>query len=98
MHLLFVTSTTSGPARRMESVLASFQVRHRDRVEIRRIEAGADDELVERLGIHHVPALVFVDEERTRTVFEGRTTLEQLERALDSQTTTRRRSGREPRR
>lgn len=81
VHLLFVTSKTSGVGRRMESVVASLQSRNRGRVAIRRVDAEEDAQLVERLGVHEIPALVFVRDE-SLVKLEGRATLEELEQIL----------------
>jgi thioredoxin-like negative regulator of GroEL len=81
-RLVFVTSRTSGPARRMESVVASLQTRRRDRVSVRRIDANAEAELVSRLGVREIPTLFLVHGRHRVTRLEGRVTLEELERAL----------------
>jgi thioredoxin-like negative regulator of GroEL len=83
VRLLFVTSPTSGPARRMESVVASLQTRNRHRVSIRRIDAEAESDLVTRLGVREIPTLLFVQDRREELRLEGRATLEEIERALE---------------
>jgi len=81
VQLLFVTSKTSGVGRRMESVVASLQSRNRGRVAIRRVDADDDAQLVARLGVSEIPALVFVRDEGL-VKLEGRATLEELEQVL----------------
>ena len=84
VQLIFVTRRTSGVGRRMESVVASLQSRNRDRVVIRTVDADDDADLVARLGVHEVPALVFLQRDRGAVTLEGRATLEELEQALDA--------------
>ncbi len=84
VELLFVTRKTSGVGRRMESVVASLQSRNRDRVVIRTVDADTDADLVAELGVREVPALVFMRADHGVLTLEGKATLEELERALES--------------
>jgi thioredoxin-like negative regulator of GroEL len=84
VELLFVTRRTSGVGRRMESVVASLASRNRDRVAIRKVDADSDADLVARLGVRDVPVLIFVHDDRRVLTLEGKATLEELERALES--------------
>ena len=80
--LLFFTASTSGPARRMESLLAHLARKERGRLRIARIDAAESPEWVERLGIHEVPTLVLVKGKRTVGRLEGRVSAPQIERML----------------
>jgi thioredoxin-like negative regulator of GroEL len=82
LQLLFVSRRTSGVGRRMEPVVANFWMRHRSQFSIRRVDADADTELVERLGVRDVPALVFVRDRRPVKRIEGRASVKELEAAL----------------
>ncbi len=84
LRLLFVTSATSGVGRRMESILATLQTRKRHSVQIQRVDADDDAELVGRLGIDQIPTLVFVKNRRSVARIGGRATLEQIENTLAS--------------
>lgn len=84
VELLFVTRSTSGVGRRMESVVASLQSRNRDRVAITKVDADTNADLVAELGVREVPALVFMQADRSVLTLEGKATLEELELALES--------------
>jgi thioredoxin-like negative regulator of GroEL len=82
LRLLFVTRATSGVGRRMESILATLQTRKRDSVQIERVDADAEAELVEQLGIDQIPTLVFVKDRRSVARIGGRATLAEIENIL----------------
>ena len=81
--LLFFTTPTSGPARRMESLLAHLARKERARLRVSRIDVQATPELAERLGVDEVPALVLVKEKRPVARLEGRVSAPQIERMLE---------------
>ena len=62
--LLFFTQETSGPARRMESLLAHLARKERDRLRISRIDIKASPEWADRLCITQVPTLVLLEDHR----------------------------------
>ena len=80
--LLFVTRTTSGVGRRMESILATLQTRRRDAVHVRRVDADAEPDLVGELGVDQIPTLVFMRNRNSVARICGRTTLDEIERVL----------------
>ncbi len=82
LRLLFVTRATSGVGRRMESILATLQTRRRDSVQIQRVDADAEAELVGKLGVDQIPSLVFVKDRRSVARIAGRATLEEIETVL----------------
>jgi thioredoxin-like negative regulator of GroEL len=82
LRLLFVTRATSGVGRRMESILATLQTRKRDSVQIQRVDADVEADLVGRLGIEQIPTLVFVKDQRSVARIAGRATLEEIETVL----------------
>ena len=67
-QLLFFYDPTDGRARRIEGFLAQVLQRRRnhDAVTVRRIDARAHADLVERLGVRVTPALVVVHEKRVQ--------------------------------
>ena len=81
--LLFFTRPTSGPARRMESLLAHLARKERDRLRVSRIDIDASPEWAERLAVHTVPALVLIKERRPVARLEGRVSAPKIERMLD---------------
>jgi thioredoxin-like negative regulator of GroEL len=82
LRLLFVTRATSGVGRRMESILATLQTRKRDSVQIQRVDADVETDLVGRLGVDQIPTLVFVKDRRSVARISGRATLEEIENVL----------------
>lgn len=58
--LLFFAHERSGPARRMESVLAHLARVERDRLRVRKIDVDGRPDLAERFGVSDVPTLVVV--------------------------------------
>jgi thioredoxin-like negative regulator of GroEL len=82
LRLLFVTRATSGVGRRMESILATLQTRKRDSVQIQRVDADVETDLVGRLGVDQIPTLVFVKDRRSVARISGRATLDEIENVL----------------
>ena len=80
--LLFFTQETSGPARRMESLLAHLARKERDRLRISRIDIKASPEWADRLSITQVPTLVLLEDHRPVERLEGRASAPQIERML----------------
>ncbi len=81
--LLFFTSETSGPARRMESLLAHLARKERTRLRVSRIDVAQKPELADKLGVVDVPTLVLVKDRRPVARLEGRVSAPQIERMLD---------------
>jgi thioredoxin 2 len=81
--LLFFTTPTSGPARRMESLLAHLARKERTRLRVSRIDVDASPELAERLTVTDVPTLVLVKDRRPVARLEGRVSAPQIERMLE---------------
>jgi thioredoxin-like negative regulator of GroEL len=80
--LLFFTASTSGPARRMESLLAHLARKERGRLSIARIDTLQSPEWVERLRIEEIPTLVLVKGKRPIARLDGRASAPQIERML----------------
>ena len=81
--LLFFTTARSGPARRMESLLAHLARKERARLRISRIDIDAAPEWAERLKVTEVPTLVLVKDRRPVTRLEGRVSAPQIERMIE---------------
>ncbi len=81
--LLFFTTQTSGPARRMESLLAHLARKERARLRVSRIDVDGSPELAERLKVSDVPTLVLVKERRPVARLDGRVSAPQTERMLE---------------
>jgi thioredoxin 1 len=80
--LLFFTNGTSGPARRMESLLAHLARKERDRLRISRIDLDSSPEWAERFSIEDVPTLVLLKDKRPVERLEGRVSSPQIERMI----------------
>jgi thioredoxin-like negative regulator of GroEL len=80
--LLFFTKETSGPARRMESLVARIAARERGRLRLKIVDADRHPALVSKLAISDVPALVLLEGRRAVGRLEGRVTGAQIERML----------------
>jgi thioredoxin-like negative regulator of GroEL len=80
--LVFFCSRRSGPARRMESLLAHLARKEKHRIRIRRVDVDASPELAERFAITVIPTLVLVDGKRAVGRIEGRASAPRIERLL----------------
>ena len=58
--LVFFRSERSGPARRMESLLAHFARKERARLRVARVDVDDRPDLARRFEVESVPALVLV--------------------------------------
>jgi thioredoxin-like negative regulator of GroEL len=82
LQVVLVTRRTSGAGRRMESLLAQLQLRMRDRVDVRALDADERPDLVRRLGVSEIPSIVVVKNRRTVTVLGGRATFAEIEHTV----------------
>ena len=80
--LVFFCSRKSGPARRMESLLAHLARKEKDRIRIRRVDVDASPDLAEQFAITVIPTLVLVSGERALGRNEGRASAPRIERLL----------------
>jgi len=82
--LVFFTSNRSGPARRMESLLAHIARKKRDELRVRRVDVDRYPELAKRFRIEEVPSLALVKKNKVVARLEGRATAPNIESMLDS--------------
>ena len=80
--LVFFTSERSGPARRMESLLAHLARKERTRVRIMRVEVGDQPELAQKFRVQDVPTLVLVRRKQVVDRLEGRASAPKIEAML----------------
>jgi thioredoxin 1 len=80
--LVFFTSRTSGPARRMESLLAHIARKERDLVEIKKVDVDERPDIAERFRVSQVPALALVSGKRVVARLDGRSTAPKIEALL----------------
>ncbi len=82
-QLVFFTSHRSGPARRMESLLAHIARKERDRLRVSKVDVDDRPDLAERFRVDQVPALALVVERRVVSRLEGRATAPRIESMLE---------------
>jgi thioredoxin-like negative regulator of GroEL len=80
--LVFFWSERSGPARRMESLLAHVARKERSRLRVMRVDIEEQPELAERFGVGAVPALVLVKGKRVVDRLDGRASAPKIEGML----------------
>ena len=80
--LVFFTSERSGPARRMESLLAHLARKERTRVRIMRVDVEQQPELAEKFGATAVPTLALVQGKQVVEKLEGRVSAPKIEAML----------------
>jgi thioredoxin 2 len=82
--LVFFTSERSGPARRMESLLAHLTRKERMRLRVMRVDVDEQPDLAARFRIEAVPTLVLIVQKRAVERIEGRASAPAIERMLSS--------------
>ena len=81
--LVFFWSERSGPARRMESLLAHLARKERARLRVMRVDVDDQPELAERFKVVDVPALVLVKGKRAVDRIDGRASAPRIETMLE---------------
>jgi thioredoxin-like negative regulator of GroEL len=81
--LVFFTSERSGPARRMESLLAHLARKERGRLRTARVDIDDRPDLAGRFRVDSVPTLVLVKGKRTVARIEGRASAPRIEEMLE---------------
>jgi thioredoxin 1 len=82
--LVFFTSQRSGPARRMESLLAHIARKERENLSIKRVDVDERPDIAKRFRVSEVPSLALVKGKRVVARLEGRSTAPKIESMLDS--------------
>lgn len=80
--LVFFWSARSGPARRMESLLAHLARKERARLRVMRVDIEEQPELAERFRVEAVPTLVLVKGKRVVDRIDGRASAPKIESML----------------
>src|SRR3954465_13006723 len=81
--LVFFWATSSGPSRRMESLVAHIARKERDRLRVIQVDVDQRADLVERLAGESVPTLVLVIDRRSVARLDGRASAPRIEVMLD---------------
>src|SRR5215211_3584514 len=82
--LVFFSSSRSGPARRMESLLAHVARKERHRLRVIQVDVDQRRDLAQRLDIAEAPALVLVVGKRAVARLEGRTSAPRIDALLNA--------------
>jgi thioredoxin-like negative regulator of GroEL len=82
--LVFFSSTQSGPARRMESLVAHIARKDRDRLRVIQVDVDQRADLVEKLSVESVPTLVLVVNRKAVARLDGRASAPKIEAMLDA--------------
>ena len=80
---MFFTSRRSGPARRMESLLAHIARKERSRLRVSKVDVDDRPDLAERFQVTQVPALALVVEKRVVSRLDGRATAPRIEAMVE---------------
>ena len=81
--LVFFSALRSGPARRMESLLAQLARKERHRLSVHRVDVEEEPELAKRFRVRKVPTLVLVKGRRTVARLEGRANASEIEELVE---------------
>jgi thioredoxin-like negative regulator of GroEL len=81
--LVFFYSEKSGPARRMDSLLAHVERRERERLRVRRVNADRHPRLARKFSVERIPTLVFVKDQKAIDRIDGRASMPQIEKLLE---------------
>ena len=80
--LVFFGATHSGPARRMESLMAHLARKERARLRVTSVDVTEQPELAERFCVKTVPTLALVKGKRVVERLKGRASAPKIERML----------------
>ena len=81
--LVFFSALRSGPARRMESLIAQLARKERHRLSVQRVDVEEQPELAKRFRVRKVPTLVLVKGKRTVARLEGRANAAEIDELVD---------------
>jgi thioredoxin-like negative regulator of GroEL len=81
--LVFFGASHSGPARRMESLMAHLARKERARLRVTSVDVTEQPELAEHFCVKTVPTLALVKGKRVVERLEGRASAPKIERMLE---------------
>jgi thioredoxin len=81
--LVFFSAWHSGPARRMESLLAHLARKERHRLSVTRVDVDEKPELAERFKVGSVPTLILIKGRRAVARLEGKARAAEIEELVD---------------
>ena len=80
--LIFFAAAHSGPARRMESLVAHLARKERARLRVTQVDVDEQPRLAEQFRVTTVPTLALVKDKRVVGRLEGRVSAPRVERML----------------
>ncbi len=80
--LVFFSSTSSGPSRRMESIVAHIARSERHRLRVLQVDVAKRTDLVEKLEVLNAPTLVLVIARKVVARIDGRASAPKIEAML----------------
>ena len=81
--LVFFSALRSGPARRMESLVAQLARKERHRLSVQSVDVEEQPELARRFKVRKVPTLVLVKGKQAVARLEGRANAAQIEELVE---------------
>ena len=81
--LVFFGAEHSGPARRMESLMAHLARKERERLRVTTVDVDESPELAKRFRVETVPTLALVKNRRVVERIVGRASAPRIERMLE---------------
>jgi thioredoxin-like negative regulator of GroEL len=81
--LVFFINERSGPARRMESLIAHVARKERERLRVTRVDVDRRPDLAKRFGVTQIPTLILVKDKRAVARLDGRSSAPRIERMLE---------------
>jgi thioredoxin-like negative regulator of GroEL len=81
--LVFFGASRSGPARRMESLMAHLARKERARLRVTSIDVDEQPELAQRFQVQTVPTIALVKGKRVVERIEGRASAPKIERMIE---------------
>lgn len=82
--LVFFSALRSGPARRMDSLLAQLARRERHRLSIAKVDVEEQPELARQFKVRRVPTLVLVKGKRAVARLEGRANAAEIDELVET--------------
>ena len=80
--LVFFSSTSSGPSRRMESIVAHIARSERHRLRVLQVDVAKRADLVQKLEVLNAPTLVLVIARKVVARIDGRASAPKIEAML----------------
>jgi thioredoxin-like negative regulator of GroEL len=81
--LIFFSAWRSGPARRMESLLAQLARKERHRLSVKSVDVEQEPELAERFKVRRIPTLILIKGKRAVGRLEGRANAAEIEELVE---------------